>query len=366
MGMFYLKFFLTSILFSLIIGGALVRFNRNKGQGNWELILYSLGLGPVCTVLMLYYLLLFIPGQAHLFYILCILAVYGVIFIFSIKGFRVLGMQIGEWLRNTAATWKGLKPGEKFKRSAYWMFLLVLLVSFLIIYVGNTLQTPLEHHDALIYGNLGKMYYQQQQIKYSKVMRPAEDGFYFQGSQKPSFSLLLTWEMMLNDGETNQSPQFDLYFRSMSGYYGLLFVGLYFYWLFRKNRYLALLGLLVLFSGLRFFLMMVNYHLDAYRMFFLVISWIWLVYTLKRKDKFSLFLLGMFSGFAGFTHLIGLVVAVFNAMALFIFYEGEGGIKARILKVTAVVLLILALGNFHYFMEALFGPESGFISYFSD
>jgi hypothetical protein len=170
--------------------------------------------------------------------------------------------------------------------------------------------------------------------------------------------------MMLNNKQTNQSPGFDLYFRSMSGYYGILFLGIYFFWLYKKNRYLALLGLLVVFSGLRFFLMLVNYHLDAYRMFFLVISWIWLAYTLKRKDGFSLFLFGVFSGFTAFTHLIGLVVAVFNVLALFIFYEG--GLKARIFKVAAVVLLIAALGNIHYLMDVLFGPEAGFINYLSD
>ena len=364
MGLFYFKFFLTSILFSLIIGAALARFNKNDTQGNFELILYSLGLGPVFTVLMLYYFLLFIPGQGPLFYIIGILAIYGVISIFSIKGFQVLGVQLKNWVKTSAASWNSIGTKEKFKRAGYWTFLLVLLAGFLILYLGNTLQTPLGHHDALVYGNLGKMYYQQEQIAYSRVMRPAQNGFYFQGSQRPSFSLLLTWEMMLNDERTNQSPGFDLYFRSISGYYGLLFVGIYFFWLYRKNKYLALLGLLVVFSGLQFFLMLFNYHLDAYRMFFLAISWIWLAYTLKRKDSFSLFLFGVFSGFTAFTHLIGLVVAVFNVLALFIFYED--GLKARIFKVAAVVLLIAALGNIHYLMDTLFGPEAGFITYISD
>jgi len=364
MGLFYFKLFLTGILFSLIIGAALVRFNKTNPQGNFELILYSLGLGPVFTVSMLYYFLLFIPGQAHLFYIIGILAIYGVISIFSFKGFQVLGVQLKNWVKASAASWKSMGTKEKFKRAGYWTFLLVLLAVFLILYLGDTLRTPLEHHDALAYGNLGKMYYQQKQIAYSRVMRPAPNGFYFQGSQRPSFSLLLTWEMMLNDERTNQSPGFDLYFRSMSGYYGILFLGVYFFWLYRKNKYLALLGLLVIFSGLQFFLMLVNYHLDAYRMFFLVISWIWLAYTLKRKDGFSLFLFGVFSGFTAFTHLIGLVVAVFNVLALFIFYEDS--FKARIFKVAAVVLLMAALGNIHYLLDVLFGPEAGFINYISD
>jgi len=106
MGIFYLKFFLTSILFSLIIGAALVRFNKTGTQGNFELILYSLGLGPVFTVLMLYYFLLFIPGQAHLFYIIGILAIYGVISIFSFKGFQVLGVQLKNWVKAFLKSWR--------------------------------------------------------------------------------------------------------------------------------------------------------------------------------------------------------------------------------------------------------------------
>jgi hypothetical protein len=360
---FCFKFVLTSIVFSLVIGAALVRLNKHRNCSTGELILYSLGLGPVFTVLLLYYLLLLIHGQAHLFYIIGILLVYGLLFIFSIKGFQILGMRVKEWMKSTAGIWKEINSREKFKRAIYWGFLLVLLGSFLIVYLGSTLQTPIEHHDALIYGNLGKMYYLQKQVTYSKVMKPAKNGFYFQGSQKPSFSLLLTWEMMLNNKQTNQKPYFDMYFRSISGYFGLLIIGVFFSWLYKKNKYLALLGLLVLFSGFQFFSMMVNYHLDAYRIFFLLVSWIWLAYTLKQKDGFSLFLLGVFSGFAAFTHLIGLVVALFNGLALFIFYEG--GLKTRIFKTAALGLLIMASGNIHYLLEVLLGSVSGYVSYIS-
>ena len=98
-------------------------------------------------------------------------------------------------------------------------------------------------------------------------------------------------------------------------------------------------------------------------MFFLLVSWICLAYTLKHKDNFSLLLLGVFSGFAAFTHLIGLAAALFNGLALFIFYEG--GLKTRILKTAVLALLIMASGNIHYLMEFLFGSVSGYISYIS-
>ncbi|NIM15931.1 MAG: hypothetical protein GTO45_28355 [Candidatus Aminicenantes bacterium] len=364
MGLFYLKFFLTSILFSLVLGTALMRFNTNQNStySNLELMLYSLGLGPVFTVLVLYYLLLVIPRQSHFFYAAGIFLVYGLICIFSFRGFRILGRQLTEWFKSAAGAWRNMGSSEKIKQAAYWIFVFLLLGSFLFLYLGNTLQTPLEHHDALVYGNLGKLYYQQKEIPYARAVLPAENGFIHIGSQKPSFSLLLTWEMMLNPEHINQKKDFDMYFRSTSAYYGLLIIAIQFLWFYRKNRYLALLGLLVLLSGLGFVSMLVNYHLDSFRIFLLLISWIFLAYTIKKKDRFSLFLLGMFSGFAAFTHLIGLAAAFLNCLAVLIF--DESGIKTRILKTAALGVLILVFGNIHYLMEALYGSVSGFLTYF--
>jgi hypothetical protein len=190
MGLFYLKFFLTNILFSLVIGTALVRFNKNKKNAcsNLELILYSLGLGPVFTVLILYYLLLVIPGQSYLFYIVGVFLVYGLICVFSFRGFKISWSQLREWFKSAAGAWRGMGPGEKIKRAGYWVFVFLLLGIFLFLFLGNTLQTPLEHHDALVYGNLGKLYYQQKEVPYTRVALPAENGFIHIGSQKPSFS----------------------------------------------------------------------------------------------------------------------------------------------------------------------------------
>ncbi len=361
MATFVFKFLLTSIFFSLIIGAALLRRCNNRHYSTAELILYSMGLGPVFTVLLLYYFLLLIPGLSHSFYLVSILTLFALTLVFSLRGFHILGLRLFHWFKSSASSWRSLPPKEKTKNALFWGFLLALGTGFLFLYLGNTLHTPIEHHDALVYGNYGKMYFQQKQIYYSKVMRPARNGFYFQGSQRPSFSLLLTWEMLLNSDSINQKPYFDMYFRSISGYFGLLVISLCFYWLFKKNKYLALLGLLVLFSGLQFFLMLVNYHLDSYRLFFLLVSWIWLAYTIKERDNFALFLLGVFSGLAGFTHLIGLVAALVNGLALFIFYEGD--FKTRFRKTAALALMILVLGNFHYLLEVFFGSVSGFISY---
>jgi hypothetical protein len=134
-----------------------------------------------------------------------------------------------------------------------------------------------------------------------------------------------------------------------------------FLWLYRKNKWLALMGMPMLFSAMGFMLMILNYHLDTYRIFFLVVSWIWLAHTIRNGDRVSLFLLGVFTGFTAFAHLIGLVVALANIAAFFLFHDGH--FKTRVLRTAVLALLVLGLGNIHYIMEILYGAVSGWASY---
>ena len=136
-----------------------------------------------------------------------------------------------------------------------------------------------------------------------------------------------------------------------------------FFWLYGKNKYLALLGILVLLSGLRFFLILVEYHLDSYRIFFLMLSWIWLAYTIKKKDLFSLFLLGLFSGLMAFSHLIGLVVALVNGTALLLF--SEVNFKTRACNTLGFAVGVTVFGGIHYVLEMLWGSPWGFLGYIS-
>lgn len=125
---------------------------------------------------------------------------------------------------------------------------------------------------------------------------------------------------------------------------------------------MALLGIVVLFSGLKFFQVFLSYHLDSYRLFFLILSWVFLAYSLKSKDPLAFFLLGVFSGFTAFTHLIGVLVALVNGLAFFIFQEAS--FKERLLKTLALSLIILFFGGVHYVLEAVWGARFGFLTYF--
>jgi 4-amino-4-deoxy-L-arabinose transferase-like glycosyltransferase len=358
MPFFYLKFFLTNIVFSLITGAVLVRYGiadstGEKQPGTWELALYSLGLGPMVTVLLLYYLLLLAPGRGTAFYLAGVCLLYAFLAYLGRKGFVTMWQQTHSFLSNFSKDKKTL---------LYWAVILLLLLVFLWTYFGAVQHNRMEGHDALIYGNFGKMYQQQKKIGYSAVMLPADNGFLFQGSPKPAFSLLLTWELMLNNKSLDKTVHFDAYFRSISGYYSLLILAVVFLWLYRKNRWFALFGTLMLFSSVQFFVMTLDHHLDSFRIFFLAVSWIGLAYRIKKKDGFSFFLFALFSGFAAFAHLIGFIIAAINALAFLVFDEDT--LKKRLVNTALFFLLVLAFGSVHYFLEALFGSESGFLNYF--
>jgi len=364
MALFLLKFGLTNIVFSLIIGALLIRLNRKQLYSNLELTLYSFGLGPVFTVLILYYLFMVFPYRTNTFYTSVILGIYLLILVFARKGFLDLYSELIQWRTSSLKKWRSMEKPEKRKSLAYWGSIAGLGILGITVYSVQTLQTPIADHDALIYGNLGRVYYVKKSITYEKLMKESGNGFYFQGSQKPSFSLLLTWELILNPRGYIKNSKFDLYFRSITGYYGLLIIAIQFLWLFRKNRYLALIGLIVLFSALGFFVMIVNYHLDTYRVFFLGVSWIWLAQTIRNNDRLSLFLLGVFSGFAAFAHPIGLIVALINIAAFFLFYAGS--FSSRLLRTVCLGVLLLCAGNIHYFLEFFYGAISGWSSYLSN
>ena len=117
---FLLKFTLTNILFSLVIGLVLVKFNKD-GQSyikysNLELLLYSLGLGPIFTVFILYFLLMLTPGHSDFFYLAVVLLVYLVLLIWGRKSVSLISSDIKGYLKLSVKKYRTLHLLEKIER----------------------------------------------------------------------------------------------------------------------------------------------------------------------------------------------------------------------------------------------------------
>ncbi len=175
-------------------------------------------------------------------------------------------------------------------------------------------------------------------------------GFSSFSKHAPGFPLLITWEKILNRFIQRNT---DYYFKSISPYYGFLIVLNVFFLLRKKSPILAILGVVALFSGFNFFKNFATYHIDMYRIYFLTFSWVILAYTIEKKDMLSLFMLGVFSGFAAFSHSIGAIIAGINLLALFLFLDI--GLWKRIKYSFYVCFLIMLIGGFHYFFDTFWG-----------
>ena len=80
MVLFIFEFILTNIIFSLIICGMFLYFDRENNYTGLEILLYSLGTGPVFTTLILYYLILLFPKHSNFFYFFIVISFFPIIF----------------------------------------------------------------------------------------------------------------------------------------------------------------------------------------------------------------------------------------------------------------------------------------------
>lgn len=120
MTLFYFKFIVTNILFSVIIGAVLVRHNRGPRESGapwiWETMLYALGLGPAFTVLLLYFLMLLLPRQGNMFYLMAVILGFAVLAILGRTGFAILATHGAAFFTDIKKTWQTTRTAQKIKK----------------------------------------------------------------------------------------------------------------------------------------------------------------------------------------------------------------------------------------------------------
>jgi len=280
--------------------------------------------------------------------LILIAAAYFLIAVIGRKSFKHI---FGDVKKNVKKvfTVKGSALG-KIEHITLMVIICVPLAIYLFFYLTKILHQPLIGHDILNYGIMGRILFEEKSLAPIWVNNFAKSGFIYGITCAPSFSLLLTWEELFNNFFKVSS---DLYFKSVSTYYGLLILSVQYYWVAKKNKWLGILAAFALMSGFGFLLIFISSHIDTYRILFFIISWIFLAYSVKENDYLSLLMFGIFSGFAAFAHRIGVVLAVVNCMVFFITLDSN--FKTRIMKTAMVILLILAFGGDHYIFDLIWG-----------
>jgi hypothetical protein len=239
--------------------------------------------------------------------------------------------------------------------SARYTVFSIISVLAITVFIALDLTKILRHqiigHDFLVYGIMGKILYAEKSLDPIWIDNFSTQGFIYGIVRKPpSLSLILTWELIISSFFSENN---DLYFKSVSIYYSILIVMILYILLSKKNIPLAILGVFALITAQEFFNTMLFVHIDSFRIFFHSVSLIFLFYSIKHKDGFSILMLGICSGLSTFSHTIGLVLAALNPIVLFIFLEEK--LKLRFLKTLNVVSCMFLFGASHQIFNLVWG-----------
>lgn len=346
--LFFFKFFITNIVFSVILCSLLTRFNENGRYSNSELLLYSLGIGPAFTTFLLYYSFFILPHRSNIFYLILIAAVYFLIAVIGRKSFKHIFCDVKKNVKKVFIL-KG-PASRKIQHISLIIIICLPLAVYLFIYLTKILPKPLIGHDILNYGIMGRMLFDEKSLAPIWITNFANTGFLYKSLHAPSFSLLLTWEALINSIFHVSS---DLYFKSIGTYYGLLIVGVQFYWVSKQSKWLAFVAVLALLSGVAILKNFFSPHIDTYRIFFFIMSLIYLAYAVKEPDDLSIILFGIFSGFAAFAHRIGIVTTAINFSVFIVMTAGN--FKLRVINAFIFVILFLVFGGDHYIFDLMLG-----------
>lgn len=354
---FLAKIILTNLLFSLALFSSLIRYSSKSKS---ELLIYSLGLGPAITSLLIYFLLVLIPGQGDLFYFLVILAVFSSLALYNRKYWKEI-LKYSDKLKNRVRSfWKISFKKEQLQKA--WTFqnnlIPVRLVCLLFVFTGfltmlySTVVTPIIGHDLLEYAIQSDIFYLSKSIDYSPHRFDPNSGFYYVGLHGFSFPLLSTWESIFDGVFT--STYSDLYFKSLTGYYTTLTMLLAFIWLRKVNSLLSIFSSFALISSYGFFVQAMSFHLDTYRIFMFSCAFIFTLYTIEKVGWFNLICMGVFTGLSAFTHSLGVFLAVFACFTLFVMLKNVTLLE-RFKYLVLVVLIILLFGGVHYVLDIVNG-----------
>jgi hypothetical protein len=349
-------FIMTNVIFSGIIAFGLIQYNSKKNISNLKIFLFSLGLGPAFTSIILYWFLFLFPYKSDVFYFVAVLLFYFLILLIILFHKKL------DWSKNLINLKKPFYLIKQLifliKKNNKKAFFIVIIIIGSVLSIYPTfiqyskvyLLKPLVGHDAQSYGTEGKIYYKEKTFKHRYSGEYPESGYISFSQHSPLFPLLLTWEKITGSMVGKDT---DYYFKSITPFYGLLIVIFVFSVLSIKSVYLAVLGSAALFSSSVFFSKFFSYHIDLFRIFFFSTAIIFLASSIETKDRLQIILFCVTSGFSAASHSIGAIVFAFSGLIFFLFYEDE--MINRIKYFLFITFSVFILGGFHYFYDTIWG-----------
>lgn len=344
--------FLLKILFffgfsSISVYSLLTRNNKDNKSLN---LLYSLGIGPGLSTLFLYYLLVLLPGFSSYFYIAFLLLINIIIYITNYKSIIDYFKVIKRIFFQIVSIFNFKISLKDYLFQTHNLFIIILLiVSFggLNILLFNLMPG----HDFFEYMVQGKYFFENKSINYVEHHYNFKTGFYYVGLHGWSFPLHSTIELMFDDifyfG-------YHLYFKSLTLIYGLLILSIIYLLVKRYTDIFYSLSVVIILLLTKGFIVSIYYfHIDSYRIYFFILSFILIISYLNKPSLNTLITLSIVSGISSFSHSLGVFICIIFFLVLLLFCNSRTNIKAR--NISLFIVLLLLFGGIHYVIDVFYG-----------
>jgi hypothetical protein len=338
--------FLTNIVFSFAVIFFLYTYSTKYKYSFGLLIIIGLGLGPMLMSILLYYSFLLLPHLPSFIYLLMIITIFGVLGYIGRGNFKNIMYTLKKRLRHIWVV-------NRYVASSFSL----IVAGLILLWLAVVSIVPIFSHDMFEHMTYGKNIGYAREIKYEKERYFAQTEFHYYGTQGYAFALQRGWEELVNSSISTNS---DYFTRSISGYYLILLVILFFYIISKYDKVLAVCSVLLLLLTPAIGMGLVFYHLDTLRIFFLCCSLLQLIQLLKNDSKFNKGFLGLILGIATFIHMLNTFFAVLIVGMYFILGNKKSLMawKTKFDSCLIIGIIVLAAGGIHYLFDTLWGLSS--------
>jgi hypothetical protein len=303
-------------------------------SGTRSSIIISLGIAPLLMSALLYYLLILLPQQSIVFYFAVSL---GCLISFSFLFHKIKTATLNQLQLKI----KSLNGTEK--------IISCLLLFLFLCSLGYSFWRPLSEHDTFEYMFLGKQLALKKQLLISNYRFDENSGSFFVGLHGLLYPLLFTWQVFINQIMHVDS---EWWFKSLSGFYTLLFIAMFAGFIKTINQKLILFALALIFSTYAIVFSMLQFHLEMIRLFLFVAA-LYLLVSYIKSAKNQLKLLGLVLGLQASIHFIGMVISIISFGLLFLFMQNSFFKRVKVLSVPFIIFIFAGL--LHYILEYWLG-----------
>lgn len=333
--------FLTFLVGGIISSACFVQFTKKSAIFSLpQILLLGVGISPYFITTLLYYLFILLPNRSDGFYLTFIYSIYFILSLVSLSSIKYL-------LNGVSSSIKNIFIENR-------LIFIVGILFFTFVFAGWSYyikSKSLTEHDTLEYAVQGKIFYVDKAIHYESHRYDEDSGFYYVGLHGLSFPLLATFERMNNSFLGSEK---DYFFRSLNSIFGLfILLGIFLHSLRAKNIFFAIIICIGLFFTYGFFETIMKYHIDNYRIFYLLCSIILMQKYIENNSFSTLFIFALFLGAQANAHSLGFMLAIMQIGILFLFTDGN--ILTKLKKTSQITFFMLIFGGIHYLIDIFSG-----------